>query len=162
MTQKTAGKKKSKAPKNPWSTPAMQQYRAMKETHPECVLFFRMGDFYEMFDEDARVVSKAIGLTLTQRGNGLDMAGVPHQAAEGYMRRMVKAGFRVAVCEQLEDPAEARGVVKRGVTRVVTPGTLVDESLLDETASNLLGSMYNDGNTVSFAWLFHVEHYKTA
>ncbi len=151
MTQKTAGKKKSKAPKNPWSTPAMQQYRSMKETHPECVLFFRMGDFYEMFDEDARVVSKAIGLTLTQRGNGLDMAGVPHHAAEGYMRRMVEAGFRVAVCEQLEDPAQAKGVVKRGVTRVVTPGTLIDESLLDETTSNVLGSMYNDGNTVSFA-----------
>ena len=78
----------------------MQQYRQMKDAHPECVLFFRMGDFYEMFDEDARVVSKSIGLTLTQRGNGLDMAGVPFHAAEGYMRKMVDAGFRVAVCEQ--------------------------------------------------------------
>jgi len=145
------GKKKSKTTNNPWSTPAMQQYRQMKDAHPECVLFFRMGDFYEMFDEDARVVSKAIGLTLTQRGNGLDMAGVPHHAAEGYMRRMVDAGFRVAVCEQLEDPALAKGVVKRGVTRVVTPGTLIDESLLDESRSNLLGSMLNNNGKVSIA-----------
>ena len=129
----------------------MQQYRAMKEAHPECVLFFRMGDFYEMFDEDARVVSKAIGLTLTQRGNGLDMAGVPHHAAEGYMRRMVEQGFRVAVCEQLEDPSQAKGVVKRGVTRVVTPGTLVDELLLDETKTNLLGAIRSNGENVSIA-----------
>ena len=151
MTQTTAGKKRSKPTNNPWSTPAMQQYRQMKEAHPDCVLFFRMGDFYEMFDEDARLVSKAIGLTLTQRGNGLDMAGVPHHAAEGYMRKMVGAGFRVAVCEQLEDPALAKGVVKRGVTRVVTPGTLIDESLLDETKSNFLGSLHNDGHTISIA-----------
>jgi DNA mismatch repair protein MutS len=151
MTQITAGKKRIKPTNNPWSTPAMQQYRHMKEAHPDCVLFFRMGDFYEMFDEDARVVSKAIGLTLTQRGNGLDMAGVPHHAAEGYIRRMVEAGFRVAVCEQLEDPALAKGVVKRGVTRVVTPGTLIDESLLDETRSNFLGSLHNDGNSISIA-----------
>jgi len=151
MTQAMAGKKKSKSPSNPWSTPAMQQYRAMKEAHPECVLFFRMGDFYEMFDEDARTVSKAIGLTLTQRGNGLDMAGVPHHAAEGYLRRMVEQGFRVAVCEQLENPAEAKGVVKRGVTRVVTPGTLVDEVLLDETKANLLGAIHRDGETISLA-----------
>ena len=150
MTQVTAGKK-SKSQSNPWSTPAMQQYRAMKEAHPECVLFFRMGDFYEMFDEDARTVSKAIGLTLTQRGNGLDMAGVPHHAAEGYLRRMVEQGFRVAVCEQLEDPAQAKGVVKRGVTRVVTPGTLVDEFLLDEAKSNVIGAMRGDGNVISIA-----------
>ena len=151
MTQVTAGKKKSKAPNNPWSTPAMQQYRTMKEAHPECVLFFRMGDFYEMFDEDARTVSKAIGLTLTQRGNGIDMAGVPYHAAEGYLRKMVEQGFRVAVCEQLEDPAHAKGVVKRGVTRVVTPGTLVDEFLLDETKTNLLGAMYSDNETAYVA-----------
>jgi len=154
MTPKTATvkmRKKSKDQGNPWSTPAMQQYRTFKDAHPECILFFRMGDFYEMFDEDARVVSKAIGLTLTQRGNGLDMAGVPHHAAEGYLRRMVDQGFRVAVCEQLEDPAQAKGIVKRGVTRVVTPGTLVDESLLDETRSNLLGAMRQDDGLVSIA-----------
>ncbi len=151
MKQVTAGKKKKKSQNSPWSTPAMQQYREMKEAHPECVLFFRMGDFYEMFDEDARIVSKAIGLTLTQRGNGLDMAGVPHHAAEGYMRRIVEAGFRVAVCEQLEDPSQAKGIVKRGVTRIVTPGTLVDESFLDEARANLLGAMHYNGELVSIA-----------
>ena len=151
MTQVKAGKKARKPSNNPWSTPAMQQYRSMKEAHPECVLFFRMGDFYEMFDQDARTVSKAIGLTLTQRGNGIDMAGVPHHAAEGYLRKMVEQGFRVAVCEQLENPAEAKGVVKRGVTRVVTPGTLVDAFLLDESKANLLGAMQCVDNTVSIA-----------
>jgi DNA mismatch repair protein MutS len=151
MTQVKDDKKAKKPSNNPWSTPAMQQYRSMKEAHPECVLFFRMGDFYEMFDEDARTVSKAIGLTLTQRGNGVDMAGVPHHAAEGYLRRMVEQGFRVAVCEQLEKPSEAKGVVKRGVTRVVTPGTLVDEFLLDETKANLLGAMQCVDSTVSIA-----------
>ena len=155
MTPKAATEKKRKKSKDqsPWSTPAMQQYRTFKDAHPECVLFFRMGDFYEMFDEDARVVSKAIGLTLTQRGNGLDMAGVPYHAAEGYLRRMVEQGFRVAVCEQLEDPAQAKGVVKRGVTRVVTPGTLVDAFLLDESQSNLLGAMRLDDGVVSIAMI---------
>lgn len=153
MTPQTAAskKKKSKAPTNPWSTPAMQQYRGFKDAHPECVLFFRMGDFYEMFDEDARTVSKAIGLTLTQRGNGLDMAGVPHHAAEGYMRRMVEQGFRVAVCEQLQDPVEAKGVVERGVTRIVTPGTLIDASLLVDSQTNLLCAIRSDEKNVHIA-----------
>ncbi len=150
MTPDTAQKKKSKQ-SNPWSTPAMQQYRTMKDAHPECVLFFRMGDFYEMFDEDARVVSKAIGLSLTQRGNGIDMAGVPFHAAENYISKLVQEGFRVAVCEQLEDPAEAKGVVKRGVTRIVTPGTLIDESLLDDATINLLAAAQADSNTTSVA-----------
>jgi DNA mismatch repair protein MutS len=126
----------------------MQQYRRFKDAHPECVLFFRMGDFYEMFDEDARTVSNAIGLTLTKRGNGLDMAGVPHHAAEGYMRRMVEQGFRVAVCEQLQDPADAKGVVERGVTRIVTPGTLVDDSLLQDSQTNLLCALQTHENNV--------------
>ena len=141
MTPRTASKKKQvKTASNPWSTPAMQQFKTMKDAHPECILFFRMGDFYEMFDEDARIVSKAIGLSLTQRGNGIDMAGVPFHAAEGYISKMVKEGFRVAVCEQLEHPSEAKGVVKRGVTRIVTPGTLIDETLLDESTTNLLAA----------------------
>ena len=129
----------------------MQQYRGFKDAHPECVLFFRMGDFYEMFDEDARTVSKAIGLALTQRGNGIDMAGVPHHAAEGYVRRMVEQGFRVAVCEQLQDPSEAKGVVERGVTRIVTPGTLVDESLLVESQTNLLCAIRSDEKFIHLA-----------
>ncbi len=122
--------------KDPRDTPAMRQYRRFKEEHPDCVLFFRMGDFYEMFDEDAHTVHNAIGLTLTQRSTGIPMAGIPYHAAEGYIHKMISQGFRVAVCDQIQDPAEAKGVVDRAVTRVLTPGTLVDESLLDAGCAN--------------------------
>ena len=141
VPQRTALKEekgKSKGRSDPWATPAMRQYRRFKEQHPGCVLLFRMGDFYELFDEDARLVAAAIGLTLTQRTTGIDMAGVPHHAIEGYLKKMIDAGFKVAVCDQLEDAALARGIVERGVTRVLTPGTLVDESLLDDGQPNRL------------------------
>ena len=129
----------------------MRQYRRFKDAHPECVLFFRMGDFYEMFDDDARVVSKAIGLTLTQRTTGIDMAGVPHHSADGYLRRLVNQGFRVAVCEQLEDPSQSKGVVDRGVTRVITPGTLVDAAMLDDAQHNRLIALSCCGDDVLVA-----------
>ena len=109
-------------------TPAMRQFARFKRQHPDCVLFFRMGDFYEMFDDDAVLAHKALGITLTQRTEGIPMAGVPYHAVEGYLRRMIEQGYRVAVCEQIQDPKEAKGVVDRAVTRVLTPGTLVDES----------------------------------
>jgi DNA mismatch repair protein MutS len=119
-------------------TPAMRQYDAFKQRHPDCVLFFRMGDFYEMFDQDAITVSRALGLTLTERSPGIKMAGVPYHSVETYLRRMIAQGFRVAVCDQVQDPREAKGIVERAVTRVVTPGTLVDDAMLDEAASNNL------------------------
>jgi DNA mismatch repair protein MutS len=114
----------------------MRQYARFKAMYPECVLFFRMGDFYEMFHEDAVLAHKALGITLTQRTKGVPMAGVPYHAVEGYLRRMIDAGHRVAVCDQVQDPREATGVVDRAVTRVLTPGTLVDEALLDEGRTN--------------------------
>jgi DNA mismatch repair protein MutS len=114
----------------------MRQHARFKAEHPECVLFFRMGDFYEMFDDDARLCHKVLGLTLTERTAGVPMAGVPYHSVEGYLRRMIQAGYRVAVCEQVQDPKDAVGVVDRSVTRVITPGTLVDEMLLDETQTN--------------------------
>jgi DNA mismatch repair protein MutS len=126
---------------DPRDTPAMRQYRRFKQQHPECVLFFRMGDFYEMFDDDAITVAKALNLTLTQRSTGIPMAGVPYHAAENYLRRMIAMGYRVAVCDQIQDPKEAKGVVDRAVTRVLTPGTLVDEQLLDESAANQVGAI---------------------
>ena len=101
----------------------MRQYRRFKEAHPGCILFFRMGDFYEMFDEDAQLTHRVLGLTLTERTSGIPMAGVPFHAAEGYLRRLITQGYRVAVCEQVQDAAEAKGVVDRAVTRVLTPGT---------------------------------------
>lgn len=123
------------------NTPAMRQWAAFKKKHPDCVLLFRMGDFYELFDEDAVRVSKAIGLTLTQRTEGLPMAGMPHHQLDTYLKRLIDRGFRVAVCDQVQDPREAKGVVERAVTRVLTPGTLVEESLLADDATNRLAAV---------------------
>ena len=117
---------------DPHQTPAMKQFHAFKQQYPGTVLFFRMGDFYEMFYEDAELAHKVLGVTLTQRTKGIPMAGVPFHAVDGYLSRMIQAGYRVAVCDQVENPAEAKGVVKRDVTRVVTPGTVTDESLLED------------------------------
>ena len=133
-------------------TPAMRQYHRFKRQHPDCVLFFRMGDFYEMFYDDARLAHKVLGVSLTQRTKGIPMAGVPYHAVESYLHRMIEAGYRAAVCEQIEDPALAKGVVKRDVTRVITPGTLTDESLLDESRENpLVALVAHDGSVGSAA-----------
>lgn len=125
----------SKPAKDPRATPAMQQYERFKKMHPGCILLFRIGDFYEMFDDDAVAVSQAIGLTLTQRTAGVPMAGMPFHQLEIYLRKLTDKGFRVAVCEQLMEASLAKGLVPRAVTRVITPGTLVDESLLDESST---------------------------
>src|SRR6202521_1245472 len=118
------------------ATPAMRQYLDAKQQHRDAILFFRMGDFYEMFYEDALIAARALELTLTSRskdanGGGIPMCGVPFPAADAYIARLVKKGFRVAVCEQVEDPRKAKGLVKREVVRVVSPGTLTDSSYLD-------------------------------
>ena len=128
---------------DPRDTPAMRQYYRFKRLHPECLLFFRIGDFYEMFDDDAVRASKALGLTLTQRTEGVPMAGVPYHQIETYLRRCVEQGMRVAVCEQLQDPSEVKAgsVIERSVTRVLTPGTLVDDTLLASDTPSLLGSV---------------------
>ena len=137
----------------PKLTPAMQQFHRFKKQHPHCVLFFRMGDFYELFYDDAKLAHKVLGVTLTQRTEGVPMAGVPYHAVEGYLRRMIQAGYRVAVCEQIEDPKEAKGVVQRDVTRVITPGTLTDEHLLDDASENPLAAVvFVDDATVALAW----------
>lgn len=143
---------------DPRETPAMQQYYRFKRAHPGCVLMFRIGDFYEMFDEDAVAVSKAIGLTLTQRTEGMPMCGVPFHQLETYLRRLILAGFRVAVCEQLADASQVKGLVPRGVMRVVTPGTAVDESLLASDAVNTLAAViFTQGGDDSPASLAIVE-----
>jgi DNA mismatch repair protein MutS len=123
-------------------SPAMRQYRHFKTKHPDCILFFRMGDFYETFYEDAKTCSTVLGLTLTSRDKGSEnpvpLAGVPYHAIDGYLKKMLQAGYRVAVCEQVEDPKTAKGVVKRDVVRVVTPGTLTDDTLLEDKKDNFL------------------------
>ncbi len=122
-------------------TPAMKQFHHFKQKYPDCLLFFRMGDFYETFYDDARTCSQVCGLTLTSRSKGsnpIPLAGVPYHAVEGYIKKMLQAGYKVAVCEQVEDPKTAKGVVKRDVVRIVTPGTLTDDILLDAKEDNFL------------------------
>src|SRR5438477_11000376 len=128
-------------------TPMMEQYIEIKTANPDCLLFYRMGDFYELFFDDAEVASRALGIVLTKRGKHLGrdipMCGVPIERADEYLHRLIALGHRVAVCEQLEDPAEARkrggkSVVKRDVVRLVTPGTVTEDSLLDAKRNNYL------------------------
>ena len=120
----------------------MRQFHHFKGKHPDCILFFRMGDFYETFYEDAKTCSKVLGLTLTSRDKGSEnpvpLAGVPYHAIDGYLKKMLQAGYRVAVCEQVEDPKTAKGVVKRDIVRIVTPGTLTDDMLLENKKDNFL------------------------
>ena len=125
----------------------MRQYRAFKERYPEYILLFRMGDFYEMFYEDAKTASRVLGLALTSRSKGpsaVPLAGIPYHALDGYLARLVHAGYRVALCEQVEDPKKAKGLVARDVVRLVTPGTLTDETLLDQREGNYLAAVFGE------------------
>ena len=126
-------------------TPMMQQYMKTKEEYPDCILFYRLGDFYEMFFEDAKKVSKELELTLTGKSCGLPerapMCGVPYHAVDGYLNRLVAKGYKVAICEQMEDPASAKGLVRRDVVRIVAPGTNLDTQSLDETKNNYIMSI---------------------
>ncbi|MEZ5967352.1 MAG: DNA mismatch repair protein MutS [Planctomycetota bacterium] len=142
------------------TTPAMAQFMAAKRQHPDALLFFRMGDFYELFHEDAKIASRAIGLTLTSRSKGDDpipMAGVPVRSVDTYLKRLVQAGFKVAICEQMQDPREAKGVVERQVIRVVTPGTLTEDSLLDTKRKNFLAAVVGGSGGRGRAGLAWVE-----
>jgi DNA mismatch repair protein MutS len=146
-------------------SPAMRQYQQFKSQYPNYVLFFRMGDFYEMFWEDAKLASKVLGVTLTSRSRGgldaddaIPMAGVPFHSVEGYLRRMIAAGYKVAICEQAEDPALARGVIRREVVRLMTPGTLTDDPLLDGSTDNYLAAVAfhvtkSNGYRAGLAWV---------
>jgi DNA mismatch repair protein MutS len=120
----------------------MQQYREAKDRHPGMLLLFRMGDFYELFDSDAETAARVLGLTLTSRDKSVAMAGFPHHSLEPYLRKLLQAGHRVAICDQVEDPALAKGLVRREVTRVVTPGTLTEDELLDPRQSNYLAAVH--------------------
>ena len=127
-------------------TPLMQQHGAIKKKYPDAILLFRVGDFYETFGQDAIVASQILGITLTKRNNGAaassDLAGFPHHALDTYLHKLVKAGHRVAICDQLEDPKLAKGIVKRGVTDMVTPGTTVNDKLLEHHSNNFLAAIH--------------------
>src|SRR5208337_4000661 len=134
-----------------FSTPLMRQYSAIKERHPNALLLFRLGDFYELFFEDAAVASKELQITLTSRnkekGVAIPMCGVPYHAAEGYIAKLIRRGYRVAICDQMEDPRLAKKLVKREVTRVVTPGTAIDSQMLEPRENNYLAAVAErDGN----------------
>jgi DNA mismatch repair protein MutS len=137
-------------------TPMMKQYLEQKAAYPDCILFFRLGDFYEMFFEDAEVASRALDLTLTSRSKGADavpMCGVPYFSARNYIAKLVDQGFKVAICDQMEDPSQAKGLVKRQVTRVISPGMITDPESLDEHESNFLGGVFWDGGKFGLAIL---------
>lgn len=131
--------------KNVQDTPLMQQHRAIKQKYPDAILLFRVGDFYETFGDDAIRASTVLGITLTKRNNGaassLELAGFPHHALDTYLHKLVKAGYRVAICDQLEDPKQAKGIVKRGVTEMVTPGLATHDKLLEHTSNNFLAGI---------------------
>ena len=130
-------------------SPMMQRYLETKEQYKDCILFYRLGDFYEMFFDDAITASRELELTLTGKDCGQEerapMCGVPHHAAEIYISRLIAKGYKVAICEQLEDPKTAKGIVKRGVIRVVTPGTIVESNMLEEKKNNYIMSIYKAG-----------------
>ena len=152
----------------------MIQYLDIKDEHPECLLFYRMGDFYELFFDDAEKAAGALDIVLTKRGthggDPIPMAGVPHHAAESYLSRLIRAGFKVAIAEQTEDPAEAKkrgskSVVQREVVRVVTPGTLTEDAVLSAGAHNFLAGVASVSGGLALAWLdmstgeFHVQSF---
>lgn len=138
-------------------TPMMQRYLEVKAETPGTILLFRMGDFYELFHEDAEIAARVLGLTLTSRDKGsanpVPMAGFPYHALEGYLHKLIAAGHKAAICEQVEDPKTAKGMVRREVTRIVTPGTLTDDALLDPKESNYLAAVIPMKESIGLAWL---------
>ena len=135
-------------------SPMMQQYQEIKAGYPDYILFYRIGDFYEMFFDDALTASRELELTLTGRDCGLEerapMCGVPYHACEVYLKKLVEKGYKVAICEQMESPYEAKGVVKREVIRITTPGTIVEGSMLPEGENNYIASLFCDESGFGF------------
>ncbi|HTN36846.1 MAG TPA: DNA mismatch repair protein MutS [Arachidicoccus sp.] len=143
--------------KSKGETPLMQQHNAIKQQYPDAILLFRVGDFYETFGQDAVKAAKVLGITLTKRHSGnpdaMELAGFPHHSLDAYLHKLVKGGYRVAVCDQLEDPKEAKGIVKRGVTELVTPGLAVDDKLLENGSNNFLAALHYTEKELGVAFL---------
>ncbi len=139
-------------------TPMKRQYNAIKENNRDCILFFRLGDFYEMFDEDAKLAAKELDLTLTTRDRAkpkeeqTPMCGVPYHSVDAYIARLVAKGYKVAICDQTEDPAQAKGIVQRDITRIVTPGTVTDSCMLEESKNNYMGCLYGEDGRFGLAF----------
>lgn len=137
-------------------TPMLQQYLQIKDQQPDCLLFFRLGDFYEMFFEDAQVAARELEIVLTSRDGGdagrVPMCGVPHHSASSYIAKLIARGYRVAICEQMEDPRAAKGLVKREIVRIITPGTVIEDNMLSEMAANYLAAVYIDDERAGLAF----------
>ncbi len=146
------------ATKNNEMTPMRRQYFDIKENNQDCILFFRLGDFYEMFDDDARLAAKELDLTLTTRDRNkpeeeqTPMCGVPYHSVDAYIARLVQKGYKVAICEQMEDPAQAKGIVQRGITRIVTPGTVTESCMLEESRNNYMACLYGEADKLGLAF----------
>ena len=142
------------------TTPARRQYLRIKSEHQDAILLFRMGDFYETFDDDARVISRELEIALTSRefgaGSRIPLAGIPYHALDSYLARLIRQGYKVAICEQTSDPAKSRGLVDRAVVRIVTPGTIVEESLLDGKSNNYLAAAVLDGDSCRYSLRGHL------
>ena len=140
------------------TTPMMKQYLQMKAEHPDCILMFRLGDFYEMFLEDAKLASRELDLTLTTRDRNkppeerTPMCGVPYHSCDSYIARLIAKGYKVAICEQMEDPSKAKGLVKRDIIRVVTPGTVIESSMLQDDKNNYIASIFLKGNAAGICF----------
>ncbi|MDQ3535673.1 MAG: DNA mismatch repair protein MutS, partial [Bacteroidota bacterium] len=147
----------SKSQKEVTETPLMKQYNAIKSRHPGALLLFRVGDFYETFGEDAIKASKILGIVLTKRANGaashIELAGFPHHSLDTYLPKLVRAGNRVAICDQLEDPKTVKGIVKRGVTELVTPGLSFNDNVLEKNSNNYLASIHFDKDQIGVSFL---------
>jgi DNA mismatch repair protein MutS len=141
----------------PKLTPMLKQYLSIKDEYPDAILFYRMGDFYEMFFEDAQVASRVLEITLTSRNkkdeSPVPMCGVPHRAVSGYIARLIDHGYKVAVCDQIEDPATAKGLVKRDVVRVITPGMIIDDEFLDKRSNNFVLAVIHQSDLIGLAYL---------
>ncbi|MFC1901606.1 DNA mismatch repair protein MutS, partial [Chloroflexota bacterium] len=139
------------------STPIRQQYLRIKRQYPQAIVFFRLGDFYETFDEDAKIASRELEIVLTSRemgkGNKVPLAGIPYHALDNYLARLINRGYKVAICEQVTKPGETKGLVEREVVRLVTPGTVVEPSLLDSKANNYLTSVAMGDGEVGLAFV---------
>ena len=143
-------------------TPMKRQYNRIKSEHADCLLFFRLGDFYELFDDDAKTASRELDLALTTRDRSIEnpdertpMCGVPYHSAEAYIARLIAKGYKVAICEQTEDPALAKGLVEREVIRIITPGTVTESSMLVDERSNYIAAVYLDGGLAAASALIH-------
>ena len=141
-------------------TPMMKQYLEIKEQNKDSILFFRLGDFYEMFGSDARTASRELDLTLTTRDKDknksfdekVPMCGIPYHSSEGYIARLIAKGYKVAICEQMEDPALAKGLVERDITRIITPGTVTESCMLEECKNNYMGCVFGQSGQFGLAF----------